>query len=246
MRQALLALASLAAVATLFAQAPAPAPDKPREQTPALCTVSGRVVTAADGTPLKSARVILGQEHEGRHSRNYAARSDSDGHFTLKGILPGRYKFFALHNGYVDQEYKANGVNGGAVLALHPGEQLADVLFRLTMAAVITGRVTGEDGAALVHLRLLAMYKPTDEEVIEEDLSESQRQEPSWASAAYTDDRGQYRIFGLKPGEYYVQATDSLEPDHDFIAGREALAQEFLGYSSGLGRFDRLSALRIG
>jgi hypothetical protein len=30
--------------------------------------------------------------------------------------------------------------------------------------------------------------------------------------AAESDDRGQYRIFGLKPGEYFVKAEDSSRP----------------------------------
>jgi hypothetical protein len=34
-------------------------------------------------------------------------------------------------------------------------------------------------------------------------------------SSAQTDDRGQYRIFGLKPGGYYIKASDAFEPDRN-------------------------------
>ena len=86
MRLTLLAPASLAAtlVLSLSAQIPVPAPHKSAEQGVALCTVSGRVVTAAEGSPLQWARVTLVQEHAGRHPLMYAATSDANGHFTLK------------------------------------------------------------------------------------------------------------------------------------------------------------------
>jgi protocatechuate 3,4-dioxygenase beta subunit len=38
------------------------------------------------------------------------------------------------------------------------------------------------------------------------------KQQLSPSSAAVTDDRGEYRIFGLKPDEYYVRAAESDEP----------------------------------
>src|SRR5207253_5236595 len=45
---------------SLLAQTPAPSPDKKAEEHPASpCRVGGRVVTAAEGSPLKSARVAL-------------------------------------------------------------------------------------------------------------------------------------------------------------------------------------------
>jgi len=114
----------------------------------------------------------------------YAATSDSDGRFTIKDIASGRYDFLAIRTGYVDQPYQSKGTDSGAVLALQPGQQLADVLFRLTMAAVIAGHVSNEDGAAMARVRVIALHRPTEEEIIEESLPPSRKPEPSPVSSA--------------------------------------------------------------
>jgi len=173
----------------------------------------GRVVAAADGNPVKSARVVLAPEHDrARHEEIYNASSDSDGNFTLKRIPPGRYRFFAAHSGFVDQHYKA-GVNGtGPVFSLRPGEKVNDVLFRLTAAAVITGRVNNEDGDPMQHIEVTALRRPSEEEFEDDDLPRPHKIQMQSVGAAQSDDRGQYRIFGLQPGEYFVKAEDSFEP----------------------------------
>ena len=181
MGRTFLALSILAATLPLFAQKPASAPNKPEGQVAASCTVSGRVVTAAEASP-----------------RMYAATSDSDGHFTIKDVAPGRYNCFATRTGYVDQPYQSNGTDSGAVLALQPGQQLTDVLFRLTMAGVITGHVNNEDGEALARVGVMALRRPTEEEMVEEELPASRKLEPTPVSSAQTDDRGEYRLFGLE------------------------------------------------
>src|SRR6266851_9495706 len=104
------------------------------------------VTTAADGTPLKSSRVALLPENASRDSHVHAALSDSSGRFTIKDVPPGRYRFLATHTGYVDQHYHSTGDDTGAVLALHAGDELQDIFFRLTPAAVIIGSVNDEDG----------------------------------------------------------------------------------------------------
>ena len=229
MGRTFLLLSVLAATLPVFAQKPASAPNKPEEQVAASCTVSGRVVTAAEGSPLKSARVALVREHAGSSPRLYAAISDSDGHFTIKDVAPGRYNCFAVRTGYVDQPYQSNGKDSGAMLSLQPGQHLADVLFRLTLAAVITGHVNNEDGEAMARVQVTALRRPTEEEIIEEDLPASRKLEPTPVSSAQTDDRGEYRIFGLKPGEYYIKAMDSPDIEMNMSVGQDQFIREFLG-----------------
>jgi 5-hydroxyisourate hydrolase-like protein (transthyretin family) len=231
MRLTLLASASLAATLTisLFAQIPVLAPHKSAEQGAALCTVSGRAVTAAEGSPLQWARVTLMQEHAGRNPLIYAATSDANGHFTLKDVTPGRYNFRATRNGYVSQSYRSDGTGDGAVLSLRPGQDVADVLFRLISAAVITGRVTNEDGAPMARARVLALRRSTEEEMIEQGMLMSKKLDVEAVAGALTDDRGQYRIFGLEPGEYYLTVTDFSEPDMNLPLDQDYFVQKALG-----------------
>ena len=119
MRQFFFTLALLGIAAALLAQSSA-APDNQPKEDPASapCTVTGRVVTAAEGNPLKSARVGLIAEDTKSHDGMYAAPSDSDGHFLLKDVPPGRYRFFASHTGFVDQHYKAGMNNTGPLFSV--------------------------------------------------------------------------------------------------------------------------------
>ena len=210
MRQ-LFGLLELVIAAALFAQTSAPQSQRPQDKAPALCTVVGRVVTAADGAPLKSARVALIPEHRDRHPHIYASTSDSDGHFVLKDVEPGRYDFFANHVGFVEQHYQSQGMDsGGAVLTLREGQKVADALFRMTLAAVITGRILDEDDQPMPGVRVNALRRATDDDTEDENPFSSRKKELLPVATAETDDRGQYRLFGLRPGEYYVKANDSL------------------------------------
>ncbi len=216
---------------SLLAQTPVPSPDKKAEEHPASpCRVGGRVVTAAEGSPLKSARVALVPEDSRSDTLIYGATSDSDGHFLLKEVVPGRYRFFATRAGFVDQQYQSQGTDAGAVLALKPGQKISDVLFRMTAAAVITGRVNNEDGEPMIRVQVVALRRPTEEETEEDIPFASRKQTLIPVASSQTDDRGQYRIFGVKPGEYYIRATDSFEPDNNVpFVDEDYWVRQYLG-----------------
>jgi hypothetical protein len=110
---------------TLFAETSAPSPDKTEEHLASSCVVAGRVLTAAESSPLKSARVALVPEHSGSHDQIFATISDAYGRFLLKDVAPGSYHFFATRVGFVGQQYQSKGNDGGAVLTLKPGKRSA-------------------------------------------------------------------------------------------------------------------------
>ncbi len=213
--------AVLATTANLLAQSSAPPGSKRPDDAP--CTVSGRVVTAAEGFPLKSARVLLIPEHARSHNQMYATSSDSEGHFILKGIPAGQYEFSASRTGFVEQDYKADANDSGPLFALRSGENVSDVLFRLVAAAVITGRVSNEEGDPMQRVEVVALRRPSEEEM--EDMEESHRHKMQMeaVASAESDDRGQYRIFSLKPGEYFIRTADSSFPH----GGRIAMGDDF-------------------
>src|SRR5579872_1734909 len=228
MRSVLLLSALITAVAVnLLAQAAAPQPSPPKQE---LCAVAGRVVTAAEGTPLRSAHVLLIAERTGLEPRTYAAISDGSGAFVLKNVLPGRYMFFAQHTGYVSQQYRSQSPESGAVLALQPGQQVSDILFRLILAAVVTGRVTDEDEEPMTGIQVMALRRPSEDEVEEEGSIAAREQDQLLPiNGAQTDDRGQYRIFGLDPGDYYLKATESQQSPMYSGGGWEYFALQALG-----------------
>ncbi|HEV2116837.1 MAG TPA: carboxypeptidase-like regulatory domain-containing protein [Terriglobales bacterium] len=223
----LLSVVVTAAIISAVGQAAASQADQSKQN---LCTVAGRVVTAAEGTPLKSVQVMLTAENPGRERRTYGATSDASGVFVLKNVPPGRYRLFAERTGYVSQQYHSADTQSGAVLGLQPRQQVSDILFRLVLAAVVTGRVTDDDEEPMAGIRVMALRRPTEDEREDEETFGSRKADQLVpAGSALTDDRGQYRIFGLKAGDYYLQATESLQPPQDFPAGQDYFLREALG-----------------
>jgi protocatechuate 3,4-dioxygenase beta subunit len=147
-------------------------------------------------------------------------------------VPSGRYRFFATHAGYVDQRYKSSGPDTeGAILSLQPGQEINDALFRMVLAAVITGRISDEDGEPMPNMQVVALQRPSEDEREENPWIGKQEVKP--IASVQTDDRGQYRLFGLKAGEYYVRAVDEMAPsfiggfEQDSVAARDSLGSQY-------------------
>ena len=220
MRAFLLAIVGLVLASSSSAQVPArtvanTSENKNNEKQTGTCIVSGQVITAAEGTPLKSSRVALMGQDASSRSQVFSAATDGDGRFEIKKVAPGRYTFLATHSGYLTQSYQSRGIYGGTTLRLAPGQQIGDALFRLVRGAVVTGRVVDESEEPLAKIGVTALRKRSPEEM--EDLSPRMSKDRLiWSSTAQSDDRGEYRIFDLMPGEYYIRASGA-----DFGLGSE-------------------------
>ena len=189
---AFLAAFLLASLSRAQAPTSAPSTSKPEEE----CKISGSVMKLAGSEPLRKARVFL-QATEDR-TRKFSAITDAAGQFRIKGIDPGTYKLTASRAGFVSQEYGQKKPGGpGAVLTLHPQQEVHDLIFRLIPAAVIAGKILDEDGEALASVEVSALR---------ETYSEGKRAFRTQASAS-TNDLGEYRLFGLAPGRYFVSAV---------------------------------------
>jgi len=189
-----LALAPLLLIAqeqTGDQQPAATQPTRPEDK----CSVEGQVVNAQTGDPVKKARVRL-YSNDGRNNNNYSATADAGGHYSIQEIAPGSYNLFADRNGFIQAQYGARSTNRAPTpLTLNPGQRVRDVNFRLIPHGVITGRVLDEDGEPVEHVQVMA--------------TRSMRGRRQMGPAGYgqTDDLGEYRIFGLEPGRYYLSAT---------------------------------------
>ncbi len=171
-----------------------------QQETPAPATkaaMEGTVVSAASGEVLNKARVML-RKPEGR-SAPYAASSDDSGRFLFPEIEPGRYMLWVTRNGYAQQQYGQRGPGRpGTILNVEPGQHLRDIVVRLVPAAVIAGRVVDEDSEPVPNVQVQAMrYAYRDG-----------KRQLAPAGYASTNDLGEYRVFGLEPGRYYVRATE--------------------------------------
>jgi protocatechuate 3,4-dioxygenase beta subunit len=155
--------------------------------------IAGRVVTADTGRPVKRARVIVNAG--GRQSR--AATTDEQGRFRITDLIAGSYTITASRTGFVDAVYgQRRPLQPGTPVQLADGQEIATIDLRLVRGGVITGRVLDEDGEPLA--RALVTVQRYQYVRGERQLSP--------AGGGQSDDRGQYRVFGLPPGDYYVSA----------------------------------------
>jgi protocatechuate 3,4-dioxygenase beta subunit len=165
------------------------------------CGIEGQVVNAVTGEPVRKASLVLRPAETNRvgPAQSYAAVTDAAGRFAMKKLNPGGYRLWAARNGFVGIEYGARGPGRpGAAIILSPGRQLKDVSLRLTPHAVVTGRVVDEDGEPVTRFLVSVLrYRYLDG-----------RKQLVAVGGETTNDLGEYRIFGLAPGRYYVSATN--------------------------------------
>ena len=166
-------------------------PTKPEDK----CSIEGQVVNAQTGDPLKKARVRL-YRNDSQGNINYSTSTDAGGHYVFQQVDPGIYTVMAERNGFTEAWYGARGPSRGpAPLPLSPGQRARDVNFRLVPFGVIAGRVLDEDDEPVEHVQVTATRYARG------------RRQPGQAGSSQTDDLGEYRIFGLEPGKYFLSAT---------------------------------------
>jgi hypothetical protein len=162
--------------------------------------ISGRVLAAETGRPVKRARVSVTGAAAGGGRGGGTAMSDDQGRYVVADLAAGTYSVSASKNGFVDAIFgQRRPLQPGTPVQLADGQAASNVDLRLTRGGVITGRIVDEDGDALA--RALVTVQRYQYIRGERQLTP--------AGGDQTDDRGQYRVFGLPPGEYFVSASAS-------------------------------------
>jgi hypothetical protein len=161
-------------------------------------SVAGTVVKEPGGQPLKKVIVQFIAEDQ-KQGGNYTASTDADGHFQIDNIVPGRYRLFLERIGYV--EINGRGLKSELnVFTVQAGQSLDDLQLRMLPTAIITGRITDEDGDPMSNVRVIVQKKRPGKSSRETTGGEA------------TNDLGEYRLAGLFPGQYWVVAM----PPPDF------------------------------
>ena len=142
---------------------------------------------------MADARVFANQIGERRGS-GHSATVDDDGNFKMVGLSPTAYFLYAWAPGYVFANLPIeDGVH-------RIGE---NVTIRMVKGGVITGRLTDETGEPLVGVTVRP-YRLRDPEGSPAISSVGSFE----LGVGITDDRGIYRVFGLRPGVYIVRTGD--------------------------------------
>ena len=176
----------------MFFVVQAPGSQQPR------ASLHGYVLKIGTGEPVSKAVVTLIRTDSQR--RAYTTITGSDGKFAFDDVDPAQYRLDASHTGYVRSEHGARYPNrSGSPITLAAGQRMADVVVQIMPAGTIAGRVFDRDGETLPNVNVQALqysYRDGDRVL-------------NVVQAARTNDLGEYRLFWLQPGQYFVSATYS-------------------------------------
>jgi protocatechuate 3,4-dioxygenase beta subunit len=155
-------------------------------------TVAGNVLRLDTGEPLKKAKVSLQSQ-----SSDFSVflLTDEQGHFFFEKVPPGPYELHVSRNGYVEAEYGQKKLGApGAILTLSSGQRITDLVFKLSRTASISGRVLDEDGEPIARAEVIT-YRAS------KHPGKEQRND---FEPVATNDLGEFRVFDLIPGRYYL------------------------------------------
>ena len=168
-------------------------------------TLEGEVVALGTGVPVARARLVLAKV-AGAAVDYRIGITDNNGRFVFHNLAAGSYRVFAERQGYLRGEHGRRAANvPGTPVVVVEGQSPPPIKILMIPTGVITGRVL-DDGrpARNVWVRAMRAVYRDGERVL------------TLADYAKTDDRGEYRIFGLPPAAYFVSA---LPPDKPRIEG---------------------------
>ena len=124
--------------------------------------------------------------------------SDSTGNFTFRDLLPGRYCLTTQRDGYLDPLIGGYaGSPATRIINLEAGKQPPIQELAMIRASSISGRVLDSQG------------QPVPNATVDANQLWYPNGRPSWnaENSKTTNDRGEFRLFGLSPGEYFVGVT---------------------------------------
>ena len=171
-------------------------------QATARASVSGIVVRAGTTETVGQTRILL-TKVGGTLSDSITTTSEANGTFLVPDIPAGQYRVFFQHNDYLRGEYGQSGVDTpGTPITVGAGQRISNVTLAMIPACVITGQILDDNGdpVSRIYVRLL---RPADVQGEREFVKVAETQ---------TNDRGQYRIYELPPGKYFISASPYKPP----------------------------------
>ena len=201
MKSALATVAVVFAAVATLAQVPPQTPprDQPRLATVGSAAVTGTVIADDEPrAPLRRAGLTL--------TRNgiediRSTTTDDQGRYVFDQLPAGSYTLVASKGAYLSMAYGAPkaGMPGSPVV-LADGETFTAKPIALWRGAVIAGRLTDRQGQPVANASVEANQFVTIN-------GARRRRTGGRATTAMTNAHGEYRIYGLLPGEYLVSSA---------------------------------------
>jgi hypothetical protein len=190
------------------------------------CRLEGKVVNSVTGEPVRRARVIAnGQMRPGTRPPagqpmtpppQFSATTDAEGRFAFDVLEPGRYALSAQRDGFSSPTTQGGITRISVSLAAR--ENKTDVLLRVLPLSIITGRIRDEQGDPVRRVQVSAMvyqYSSRGKQLVTR-------------SSGSSNDLGEYRMFDLPPGKYYLKASPQPVLTTTFTRGARGADEDVL------------------
>jgi 5-hydroxyisourate hydrolase-like protein (transthyretin family) len=155
--------------------------------------ISGTVINAASGEPVRRATLaVLSEEADGHIVES--VETDNDGRFSLDGLPAAKFPLTASKRGFLTAFYDQHeGYNTAIVTGAD--QDTSGLVFRLTPGAALRGVVTGDGGDPVEGAKVMLFLKPHWHNPWDRIRN---------AEETTTDDTGAYEFDGLAAGEYLI------------------------------------------
>jgi len=172
------------------------------------------------GAPLRRAQVTLASPEV---AIRRVVTTDTQGRYEFADLPEGRYIVSAGKGGYVTLQYgQRRPLEPGHPVNLADGQTLEQVDFALPRGSAIAGKVTDEFGEPITGVQVQVqryMYLPGGQ----------RRLIQYGGGPGSTNDLGDFRVFGLMPGEYIVSTV--ARGGMNFQQGGSGSTDSFEGYA---------------
>ena len=163
--------------------------------------IAGRVIAEGADTPIAGARIMLlpaGPPPPWPMGAPSQAVTDANGRFVFERVAPGDYHVDVQKAGFASI---FDPTDPPPTITVAAGQSLDTVVLRLQKGGAITGRVVDANGEPVAEASILAMRR------LPSPVAGDRLLPVPVQGGQLTNDIGEFRVFGLAPGEYVIAAT---------------------------------------
>jgi hypothetical protein len=157
-------------------------------------SIEGTITNAYTGDPIRDIQVSIDSGHSGT--------TDRSGYFRITKVPPGEYALNVSQHEYIlnPGAFTFGSSTDAGILKLQPRQQIRDLQLEMVPSGTISGHVRNSDGTPVSNSKIqFFQYRF------------SEFGEPKLvfilAGSLASNDKGEYRQWGIAPGQYFVLAS---------------------------------------
>lgn len=179
--------------------------------------ITGVVTRGDTGRPVPDV-TVRAVRWEGGRGQQSAVRTDAAGRFVIANALPGSFQLTATAEGFVTIDFgQRTPGEPGKRIELADGQQFNEADIVLQRTSAVEGRLLDEFGDPVPGVTVQLAQ-------VQFAAGKTRLMPVGGPQPRPTDDLGQFRVFGLAPGDYYVLALSGPFANQDTTAAGFAVS----------------------